>query len=146
MTQQQPRWECSSKFARTAQPHIADARGARKADVTQVNLYHRRQISVNVEVHLESGVFHAQIDVRALQEKPESSISALRRRDPSETELHYDATCGQAMKVRCCIMFEGKSEGMCRVVDEARCDGALAIGGIASLDAGSCFPNPCVAE
>jgi hypothetical protein len=57
-----------------------------------------------------------------------------------------NATCGQAMKVRCCIMFEGKSEGMCRVVDEARCDGALAIGGIASLDAGSCFPNPCVAE
>ena len=98
MAQQQPRWKCSSKFARTAQAHIAGARGARKADVTQVDLCHRRQIGVNVEVHLESGVFHAQIDVRALQEKPESSISALRRRDPCETELHYDATCGQAIQ------------------------------------------------
>jgi hypothetical protein len=57
-----------------------------------------------------------------------------------------NATCGQAMKVRCCIMFEGKSEGMCRVVDEASCDSALSIGGITSLAAGSCFPNPCVAE
>src|SRR5438067_4223505 len=98
MTQQQPRWKCSSKFARTAQPHIAAAQGARKADVTQIDLCHRRQISVHVEVDLESGVFHAQIDVRALQEKPESSISALRQRDPSEIELHYNATCRHAIQ------------------------------------------------
>lgn len=56
-----------------------------------------------------------------------------------------NSTCGQEMKTRCCIMFAGKSSGMCRVVDQARCDGALAVGGVESLDAGSCYPNPCVA-
>ncbi len=54
------------------------------------------------------------------------------------------STCGQDMKVRCCIMFPGRSEGMCRVVDEAACVGDSGDG--VSLGDGSCFPNPCVAD
>ena len=54
------------------------------------------------------------------------------------------STCG-VDKVRCCIMFEGKAEGMCRITDEVRCDASLGAD-VVDLDVGSCFPNPCVAE
>src|SRR5262245_42467592 len=98
MAQQQPGWECSSKFARAAHPHVARLRGAREADVTQVDLGHSRQISNDVEVHLESGVCHTQIHVRALQDKPKSGIAASRWRDFPEIVLHYDAILGQAIE------------------------------------------------
>ena len=56
------------------------------------------------------------------------------------------SSCGNENKVRCCIMFPGKADGMCRVMDELRCDetmlGAVLVD---DLDSGSCFPNPCVA-
>jgi hypothetical protein len=55
------------------------------------------------------------------------------------------STCG-VDKVRCCIMFSGTAEGMCKVMDPVRCDGNLVGGDAIDLDGGSCFPNPCVVE
>jgi hypothetical protein len=56
-----------------------------------------------------------------------------------------NSTCGQPTKVRCCIMFVGRDEGICRVMDELRCDGALLRADtVDDLGPGSCFPNPCV--
>jgi len=58
-----------------------------------------------------------------------------------------NSTCGYATKVRCCIMFVGKPKGMCKVMDELRCEASL-LGAelVEDLDSGSCFPNPCLAE
>ncbi len=54
---------------------------------------------------------------------------------------------GNENKVRCCIMFPGKADGICRVMDELRCDGTtLGASDVEDLDSGSCFPNPCVAQ
>ena len=36
-----------------------------------------------------------------------------------------NSTCGFDTKVRCCIMFSEKPEGMCRIMDELRCDESL---------------------
>jgi hypothetical protein len=58
-----------------------------------------------------------------------------------------NSSCGYATRVRCCIMFPEKAEGMCRIVDELRCDEALLGPAVVEdLDSGSCFPNPCVFE
>jgi len=55
------------------------------------------------------------------------------------------STCGDENLVRCCVMFVGKDQGMCRVMDELRCDGDLLHADAAEdLDVGSCLPNPCV--
>ena len=55
------------------------------------------------------------------------------------------SSCGHATKTRCCIMFAAKDEGMCKVMDEARCDAELLHAEVAEdIDGGSCFPNPCV--
>jgi hypothetical protein len=56
-----------------------------------------------------------------------------------------NSTCGYDTKVRCCIMFAARSEGMCKIMDEVRCDATL-LGAetVEDLDSGSCFPNPCV--
>jgi hypothetical protein len=56
-----------------------------------------------------------------------------------------NATCGGEYLVRCCIMFPLRAEGLCRVMDEMRCDaGLLHADEVLDLDAGSCLPNPCV--
>jgi hypothetical protein len=56
-----------------------------------------------------------------------------------------NSTCGFENKVRCCLMFSEKPEGMCRIMDELRCDEALLGAAVVEdLDSGSCFPNPCV--
>ena len=55
------------------------------------------------------------------------------------------STCGVDTDVRCCIMFTEKGSGMCRIMDEMRCDEAvLGASLVEDLDSGSCFPNPCV--
>lgn len=56
-----------------------------------------------------------------------------------------NSTCGHENKVRCCIMFSAKPQGICKVMDEARCDESL-LGAevVEDIDGGSCFPNPCV--
>jgi hypothetical protein len=55
------------------------------------------------------------------------------------------STCGHETKVRCCVMFAAKAEGMCKVMDEIRCDATLlGADAVDDLDSGSCFPNPCV--
>ncbi len=55
------------------------------------------------------------------------------------------STCGFANEVRCCVMLPTTSGGMCRIMDELRCDeSVLGAGSVEDLDAGSCFPNPCV--
>ncbi|HXJ32975.1 MAG TPA: hypothetical protein VMS22_02965 [Candidatus Eisenbacteria bacterium] len=54
------------------------------------------------------------------------------------------SACGEHL-VRCCVMFDGQDEGMCRVMDELRCDaGILRANEVTDLGAGSCLPNPCV--
>ena len=57
-----------------------------------------------------------------------------------------NSSCGVETDVRCCIMFAGRSQGLCKVVDELSCDASWS-GADAVEDAGSgsCFPNPCVA-
>ena len=54
------------------------------------------------------------------------------------------STCGYPTKIRCCLMIHEKSTGMCRIMDELRCDDVLLGGDVEDLDSGSCFPNPCV--
>jgi hypothetical protein len=55
-----------------------------------------------------------------------------------------DSTCGNDAKVRCCIMIPGKATGMCRIMDEVRCDAMMVDSDVVqNLDGGSCFPNPC---
>jgi len=55
-----------------------------------------------------------------------------------------DATCGDDNLVRCCIMFSGKPTGLCRVMDEMRCDPDLIpADDVVDMDTGSCLPNPC---
>jgi hypothetical protein len=56
-----------------------------------------------------------------------------------------NSTCGHDTKVRCCVMFAAKSDGMCKIMDELRCDAVLlGADAVEDLDSGSCFPNPCV--
>jgi hypothetical protein len=56
-----------------------------------------------------------------------------------------NSTCGFDTKVRCCIMFSQQPEGMCRIMDELRCDESLLGAAVVEdLDSGSCFPNPCL--
>ncbi|MGH7895373.1 MAG: hypothetical protein ACREQL_11945 [Candidatus Binatia bacterium] len=56
-----------------------------------------------------------------------------------------NSTCGDENLVRCCVMFVGKDQGMCRVMDELRCDPDLLHADTTEdLDAGSCLPNPCL--
>jgi hypothetical protein len=44
-------------------------------------------------------------------------------------------------------MFPGRPTGMCKVVDELKCDmDALHASVAEDLESGSCFPNPCVPE
>jgi len=48
-------------------------------------------------------------------------------------------------KVRCCIMFAGRAEGICRVIDDIRCDeDVLRAETVEDLGSGSCVPNPCL--
>lgn len=55
-----------------------------------------------------------------------------------------NSTCGNDTKVRCCLMIAGKPTGMCRIMDEVRCDATLlGAAAVQDLDSGSCFPNPC---
>lgn len=55
------------------------------------------------------------------------------------------STCGQATKIRCCIMFAARDEGLCRVLDEIRCDEELLRAEtVEDLGPGSCMPNPCL--
>ena len=54
-----------------------------------------------------------------------------------------NSTCGYPTKVRCCLMIPEKSTGMCRIMDELRCQDDLLGGDVEDLDSGSCFPNPC---
>jgi hypothetical protein len=55
-----------------------------------------------------------------------------------------NSTCGYDTKVRCCIPLPGKPTGMCRIMDEVRCDATLlGADAVQDLDSGSCFPNPC---
>lgn len=55
-----------------------------------------------------------------------------------------NSTCGYETRVRCCIMFAA-GEGMCKIMDELRCDADALHAAVAEdLDGGSCFPNPCV--
>ena len=56
------------------------------------------------------------------------------------------STCGHPTRVRCCIMIPEKSTGMCKIMDELRCDDVLLGGDVEDLDSGSCFPNPCALE
>jgi hypothetical protein len=58
-----------------------------------------------------------------------------------------NSSCGYETKVRCCIMFPPKGKGMCKIMDELRCEASL-IGAevVENHDRGSCFPNPCVSE
>lgn len=58
-----------------------------------------------------------------------------------------NSTCGIATRVRCCIMFPGRPDGICRVMDELRCNEAvLNASTVEDHESGSCFPNPCVFE
>ena len=58
-----------------------------------------------------------------------------------------NSTCGTDTKVRCCIMFAARPQGICKVMDEARCEaGLLGADVVEDIDSGSCFPNPCVHE
>jgi hypothetical protein len=55
-----------------------------------------------------------------------------------------NSTCGQLNKVRCCIMFDGRDEGICRVRDDIVCDAdVLRAETVDDRGPGSCFPNPC---
>jgi hypothetical protein len=57
------------------------------------------------------------------------------------------SSCGRVTDVRCCIMFPEKGTGMCKVMDELRCDeDLLGAAVVEDLGSGSCFPNPCVHE
>jgi len=60
------------------------------------------------------------------------------------TKAARNSTCGHETKVRCCVMFGAKATGMCKIMDEVRCDESLLGGHVDDLDVGSCFPNPCV--
>lgn len=53
------------------------------------------------------------------------------------------STCGQEHLVRCCVMFAAKPTGLCRVMDEMRCDDDILHADVEDLGSGSCFPNPC---
>jgi len=56
-----------------------------------------------------------------------------------------NSSCGQVDKVRCCIMFAGRDEGICRVMDDIRCDeDVLRAETVEDLGPGSCVPNPCL--
>ena len=56
------------------------------------------------------------------------------------------SSCGYETRTRCCIMFPGRPQGLCRVMDEAICDPDVLHAETAEdFDAGSCFPNPCIA-
>ena len=57
-----------------------------------------------------------------------------------------NSTCGYPTKVRCCVMIHEKSTGMCRIMDELRCDDTLLGGDVEDRDSGSCFPNPCALD
>jgi len=58
-----------------------------------------------------------------------------------------NSSCGVETDVRCCLMIDGRSEGICKVMDELRCDAApLGVTGAEDVGSGSCFPNPCVAQ
>jgi len=58
-----------------------------------------------------------------------------------------NSTCGYPTKVRCCVMIHEKSTGMCKIMDELRCDEALlGADDVEDFDSGSCFPNPCALE
>ena len=57
-----------------------------------------------------------------------------------------NSTCGHPTKVRCCLMIPEKSTGMCRIMDELRCQDDLLGGDVEDLDSGSCFPNPCALQ
>jgi len=58
-----------------------------------------------------------------------------------------NSTCGYPTKVRCCVMIYEKSTGMCKIMDELRCDEALlGADDVEDFDSGSCFPNPCALE
>ena len=60
------------------------------------------------------------------------------------TRAARSSTCGYDSKVRCCVMFPEKSTGMCKIMDDVRCDASLlGAAGVEDLDSGSCFPNPC---
>jgi hypothetical protein len=58
-----------------------------------------------------------------------------------------NSSCGYETRVRCCIMFPARNKGVCRIMDELRCEPSL-IGAdvVENHDSGSCFPNPCVTE
>jgi hypothetical protein len=54
------------------------------------------------------------------------------------------STCGHATRVRCCVLFPEKGTGLCRVMDELRCDGEmLRTEAVVDAGGGSCLPNPC---
>jgi hypothetical protein len=56
-----------------------------------------------------------------------------------------NSTCGYETKVRCCVMFSARPQGMCKIMDEVGCNATLfGADVVEDLDAGSCFPNPCV--
>lgn len=58
-----------------------------------------------------------------------------------------NSTCGYETRVRCCLMLPSKPAGMCKVMDEVRCDAsALHADMVEDHGTGSCFPNPCVVE
>jgi hypothetical protein len=54
------------------------------------------------------------------------------------------STCGSAHLVRCCLMFPGRPSGICRIMDELRCDQGMSSNIAEDFDTGSCLPNPCV--
>ena len=57
------------------------------------------------------------------------------------------SSCGVETDVRCCLMIEGRSEGLCKVMDELRCDAApLGVAAAEDIGSGSCFPNPCLTQ
>lgn len=55
-----------------------------------------------------------------------------------------NSTCGNEHAVRCCVMFPEKPTGMCRVMDELRCDDDVLHADVDDMGSGSCLPNPCV--
>jgi hypothetical protein len=56
-----------------------------------------------------------------------------------------NSTCGSDHMVRCCIMFPERDDGLCRIMDELRCDETIIHAEtVEALDPGSCVPNPCV--
>jgi hypothetical protein len=57
-----------------------------------------------------------------------------------------NSSCGYPTRVRCCVMFHEKGTGMCKIMDDLRCDGELIGGDVVDVDSGSCFPNPCALE